>query len=299
MFKGGIKIKKLALNVSILTVAAIFVAASMPVFGATLHVVKQPYVTVIVGGFDKVPGALGPDSNIGPIEGPEFGSNPPTLEGPYEILQWVNAAHPNSPANEWFYTGSIDTGDWMGDVFGGSYDGNMDGSNLLEYPGVNTSDAMWLLKPQNAAWCNITVESDIVAFSMKPDANDGIANFIVDEVIVATIDMYHDDASNYVVERTPPTIEANEYYLPIIVLVDLRDIDWIGQEPGIQAANGEPIYHTLAVELIAKTQYGPDWANDAEIFGAAAIVNSAMVPEPGTLAMLLFGFLAMRLRGKK
>jgi len=210
---------------TILAVALMVLSANLSVFGHTLHVIsKEDYVTIVVGGFDEPTGYLNPIPGVGPITGPDFEAPLAPPVGPYEVLQWVNAAHPNSGFNEWTYTGVIDSGDWLGDVSGGTYDGAMDGSNpLLYHDGAplsgGTSDAMWLLTPHNIASCDITVPSDMVAFSMKPDSNDGIANFIVDGIVVATIDMYHDDDAGFEVERDIPNIETNDYYLPIVVIV--------------------------------------------------------------------------------
>ena len=276
--------KKIFINSSVVFTALVLYA-NPAAFGVTIEVVSQSgNTTVIVGGYDQVPGSL---ALPGPVTGPEFGIEPPPLDNPiYEVIQWVNAASPLldpddagsgvNPANEWFYTGNPSGAfdNWEGDVGGGTYDGAMDGSNPLINPGLNTSDSMWLLKEGNSVWCEITVESDYVAFSMKPDGNDGISNFYVDDILVVTIDMYSEDDKGYTVLRTPETWEANELYLPIVIIVDVREFEPLSD---IDA------YHVLRVDTISVSDNGHEWSNDAEIFGGAALRE---IPEPGSMLLI-------------
>jgi hypothetical protein len=91
---------------------------------------------------------------------------PPTTIAGRQVLDWLDAAAPDNPANEWNY---------FGDVLG--YE---PGWYTMLYPYTNGS----------YIYATTAVPSGTVAFAGGADENDGRGQFYVDDALVAQMDYY-------------------------------------------------------------------------------------------------------------
>lgn len=99
---------------------------------------------------------------------------PPTTIAGRPVLDWLDAASPNNPANEWGYSG---------DVLG--YE---PGSFTMLYPNTNGS----------YIYANTNVPAPGIAFAGGCDDNDGRGQFYVDNQLVAQMDYYSAVPVNFV-----------------------------------------------------------------------------------------------------
>jgi len=273
--------------VCILFATLLVFCANLPVFGTSIDIISQePYVQVLVGGYDQAPGTL---SEPLEIRGEVYNGGGALSES-WNVVEWINAAPP-ATANEWSYSG---------EVSGGIYDGGLGYLETLLQPGANTADALWM-ETGDSAWATSSVSGDIFAIALKADDNDGIADFYVDDVLVATIDLYHDEDAGYEINRAPfedPNGDLGPYYLPVLVVVDMTEQNH-DPLPAIDNDINDFSPHTLKIVASAPSIQAPHFTDDVEILGMAVMTtNEPILPEPGSLAVFGSALLLLRRRNQ-
>lgn len=249
-------------------------------------------IYIVEDGIDRAPGTLADPSDL---SGPVIDGNAPLGPLPdWQVVEWVNAAHPSSPANQWGYANSGNP------VSGGTYDGSMEEGQSLFENGSSTADALWI-EINDLATAQTTVPSQFVAFVLKADDNDGIADFYVNDIKMATIDLYHDQDDDYYINRDPdadPDLFLGDYWRPICIVVDMAPLLDIPRDEVLTANFGNDGYGTfsLKIDAVSQSATAPSYQDDVEILGAAALV---VVPEPGTMTLIAMSALALLGRKRK
>ena len=274
------------LAVSSLLLTTLVLGMALEASGTSINVIyKEDNVQILVGGYDQAPGTLSEPSQI---SGEVLGGGG-ALSQAWNVLEWINAAPPWG-LNEWSTQGAIS---------GGVYDGELARTIELLQPGTTTADALWM-ETGASAWASNSVNADIFAIALKADDNDGIADFYVDDRLVATIDLYHDQDAGFKINRAAsedPGGILGQYYLPVLVVIDLSEQNNF-PTPEFVSGLDDFVPHTLKVVATAPSLQAPHYTDDVEILGAAAMTTTTqLVPEPGS--MLVSGFACLLLRKRK
>jgi PEP-CTERM motif len=248
-------------------------------------------IWIIEDGIDQAPGTLADPTDLA---GPVIGGFAPLGPLPdWSIVEWVNAAHPTSPANQW---NTVNSGN---PVSGGTYDGSLEHGQSLFENGSSTADALWI-EIGDVATSSTSVPSQYVAFVLKADDNDGIADFYVNNILMATIDLYHNQDDDYYINRditADPDPILGDYWRPVCIVIDMAPLlqPQTDELATTQYNNIKLDTFDLKVDVIAQSETAPSYQDDVEILGAAALI---IVPEPGTMTFIAMGALALFRRRK-
>ena len=275
------------LAISSLLLTTLVLGMAIEASGASINVIyKADNVQILVAGYDQAPATL---SEPLQISGEVLGGGG-ALSQTWNVLEWINAAPPWG-LNEWSTQGAIS---------GGLYDGELAKTIELLQPGTTTADALWM-ETGASAWASNSVYADIFAIALKADDNDGIADFFMDDLLVATIDLYHDENAGFGINRATsedPTGILGDYYLPVLVVIDLSEANNV-PIPAFDLPGNGFVPHTFKVVGTAPSLQAPHYTDDVEILGAAAMTTTErIVPEPGSMLMLGAACLLLRKRKK-
>ena len=279
------------INITSILAAVMALTISFTAAGQTIDVIYlNPAfdIWIIEDGIDQAPGTLADPTDLA---GPVIGGVAPLGPVPdWEIVEWVNGAAPTSPANQWDFSNSGNP------VSGGTYDGSLEWDESLQENGTSTADALWL-EIGDSAYTQTNVPAQYVAFVLKADDNDGIADFFVNGILMATIDLYHDQNDDYYINRdltADPDPILGDYWRPICIVIDMMPLA-NGHTGDLAPLNGYLGTYQLQVDAVSQSATAPDYQDDVEILGAAALIE---VPEPGTMTFIAIGALALFRRRK-
>ena len=286
------------INFASILIAVMALTISLAAAGQTIDVLwLNPAfdIWIIEDGIDQAPGTLADPTDL---SGPPIGPAPLGPVPDWQIVEWVNAASPTSPANEW---NTVNSGN---PVSGGTYGGSLEWDESLQESGTTTADGLWI-EIGDVATASTSVPSRYVAFVLKADDNDGIADFYVNDIKMARIDLYHDQNNDYYINRdlaADPDPILGDYWRPVCIVIDMLPF-WDGpgndlvttQFDGGHKYDDMEVIYDLKVDVVSQSGTAPGYEDDVEILGAAAL---NVVPEPGTMTFIAIGALALFRRRK-